>query len=176
MLRIQTVKKRCKDIEYPVLEEYDFRNDQINADLEIDLKPITVIRPYQEKSLSKMFGNGCDRSLSLRSRCQRQLLKCMLFVVVHGAASSSCLAEPARRWLASRPPAPSRRARSFSALRREDHRSTFTDCLSLTRGPFPSSLSVSVMQWKQQFLHFSNIQDKQISVFTADEKEAVSFP
>jgi hypothetical protein len=35
-------------------------------------------------------------------------------------------------------------------------------------------LSVSVMQWKQQFLHFSNIQDKQISVFTADEKEAVS--
>lgn len=34
--------------------------------------------------------------------------------------------------------------------------------------------AVSVMQWKQQFLHFSNIQDKQISVFTADEKEAFS--
>lgn len=55
---LQLVKKRCKDIEFPVLEEYDFRNDQINANLEIDLKPITVIRPYQEKSLSKMFGNG----------------------------------------------------------------------------------------------------------------------
>ena len=42
-----------------MLEEYDFRNDTINANLEIDLKPSTVIRPYQETSLSKMFGNGC---------------------------------------------------------------------------------------------------------------------
>ena len=41
-----------------MLEEYDFRNDTINANLDIDLKPATVIRPYQEKSLSKMFGNG----------------------------------------------------------------------------------------------------------------------
>lgn len=41
-----------------MLEEYDFRNDTINANLEIDLKPTTTIRPYQEKSLSKMFGNG----------------------------------------------------------------------------------------------------------------------
>lgn len=28
-----------------MLEEYDFRNDTLNPDLEIDLKPITVIRP-----------------------------------------------------------------------------------------------------------------------------------
>ena len=41
-----------------MLEEYDFRNDTINANLDIDLKPATVIRPYQETSLSKMFGNG----------------------------------------------------------------------------------------------------------------------
>lgn len=41
-----------------MLEEYDFRNDTINPNLDIDLKPATVIRPYQEKSLSKMFGNG----------------------------------------------------------------------------------------------------------------------
>lgn len=41
-----------------MLEEYDFRNDTINANLDIDLKPSTVIRPYQETSLSKMFGNG----------------------------------------------------------------------------------------------------------------------
>ena len=45
-----------------MLEEYDFRNDTVNPILEIDLKPITVIRPYQEKSLSKMFGNGRARS------------------------------------------------------------------------------------------------------------------
>ena len=41
-----------------MLEEYDFRNDTVNANLEIDLKPATVIRPYQETSLRKMFGNG----------------------------------------------------------------------------------------------------------------------
>ena len=55
---IQDVKKRCNELEYPMLEEYDFRNDTVNANLEIDLKPSTVIRPYQETSLSKMFGNG----------------------------------------------------------------------------------------------------------------------
>lgn len=41
-----------------MLEEYDFRNDTVNANLDIDLKPATVIRSYQETSLSKMFGNG----------------------------------------------------------------------------------------------------------------------
>ncbi len=55
---VENIKKRCNDIDYPMLEEYDFRNDTINANLEIDLKPTTTIRPYQEKSLSKMFGNG----------------------------------------------------------------------------------------------------------------------
>ncbi|KAJ1800889.1 DNA repair helicase RAD25 [Coemansia sp. RSA 2399] len=59
---VETVKRRCKVIEYPTLEEYDFRNDFINPNLEIDLKPATTIRPYQEKSLSKMFGNGRARS------------------------------------------------------------------------------------------------------------------
>ena len=55
---LQDVKKRCNELEYPMLEEYDFRNDTVNANLDIDLKPSTVIRPYQETSLSKMFGNG----------------------------------------------------------------------------------------------------------------------
>ncbi|CAN6667170.1 general transcription and DNA repair factor IIH helicase subunit XPB [Trichomonascus vanleenenianus] len=59
---VEQAKKRCQDIDYPVLEEYDFRNDQRNPDLDIDLKPSTQIRPYQEKSLSKIFGNGRARS------------------------------------------------------------------------------------------------------------------
>jgi DNA excision repair protein ERCC-3 len=54
----QRVKRQCQIIGLPVLEEYDFRADTINSNLEIDLKPMTVIRPYQETSLSKMFGNG----------------------------------------------------------------------------------------------------------------------
>ncbi|ORX82389.1 DNA repair helicase rad25 [Anaeromyces robustus] len=59
---VEDVKKRCCDIDYPMLEEYDFKNDTINTNLEIDLKPTTMIRPYQEKCLSKMFGNGRARS------------------------------------------------------------------------------------------------------------------
>lgn len=59
---VEAVKKRCIELDYPTLEEYDFRNDLINPNLEIDLRPSTKIRSYQEKSLSKMFGNGRARS------------------------------------------------------------------------------------------------------------------
>ncbi|CDZ98139.1 dna repair helicase rad25 [Phaffia rhodozyma] len=127
---IENVKKRCKDIEYPVLEEYDFRNDQINPDLEIDLKPITVIRPYQEKSLSKMFGNG-------RARSGIIVLPCGAGKTLVGITAACTI-----------------------------KKSTLVLCTS----------GVSVMQWRQQFLHFSNIQEKQISVFTADEKEMFTGP
>ncbi|KAI1766339.1 DNA repair helicase RAD25 [Hypoxylon sp. FL1150] len=59
---IEVVQKRALDINYPMLEEYDFRNDDRNANLLIDLRPATSIRSYQEKSLSKMFGNGRAKS------------------------------------------------------------------------------------------------------------------
>lgn len=59
---VETVKRRCIELDYPMLEEYDFRNDKTIPNLEIDLKPTTMIRPYQEKSLSKMFGNGRARN------------------------------------------------------------------------------------------------------------------
>ncbi|KAI1494729.1 DNA repair helicase rad25 [Biscogniauxia mediterranea] len=59
---VEVVQKRCLDIQFPMLEEYDFRNDDRNANLEIDLRPATQIRSYQEKSLSKMFGNGRAKS------------------------------------------------------------------------------------------------------------------
>jgi DNA excision repair protein ERCC-3 len=60
--KMETVRRQCKDIDLPALEEYDFRNDTVNANLDIQLKPMTVIRPYQETSLAKMFGNGRARS------------------------------------------------------------------------------------------------------------------
>jgi DNA excision repair protein ERCC-3 len=56
------VAKECLDIGYPAISEYDFANDFENASLPIDLKPSTQIRPYQEKALSKMFGNGRGKS------------------------------------------------------------------------------------------------------------------
>lgn len=49
-------------MDYPLMEEYDFRADTASPSLTIDLKPLTRIRIYQEKSLAKMFGNGRARS------------------------------------------------------------------------------------------------------------------
>ena len=60
---VEQVKRACIDMDYPLMEEYDFRNDHSIADLPMDLKPSTRIREYQEKSLSKMFGNGRARSV-----------------------------------------------------------------------------------------------------------------
>jgi len=59
---IEDLQKRCRVMDYPLLAEYDFRNDTINKDINMDLKPSTLLRPYQEKSLRKMFGNGRARS------------------------------------------------------------------------------------------------------------------
>lgn len=61
---VENVKQRClpNELNYPMLEEYDFRNDTVNPDLDMELKPQAQPRPYQEKSLSKMFGNGRARS------------------------------------------------------------------------------------------------------------------
>ena len=59
----QDVKKfAANDLDFPLAEEYDFRHDLDNAVLPVDLRPSTKIRSYQEKSLSKMFGNGRARS------------------------------------------------------------------------------------------------------------------
>jgi DNA excision repair protein ERCC-3 len=60
--RRDIVAKQCLDIGYPAVSEYDFANDDINPELNIDLRPATQIRPYQEKALSKMFGNGRGKS------------------------------------------------------------------------------------------------------------------
>ena len=65
------MKARCLPggLNYPMLEEYDFRNDTVNADLNIDLKPHVQPRPYQEKSMAKMFGNGRARSGAPYASC-----------------------------------------------------------------------------------------------------------
>lgn len=125
---IEAVKKRCEDIGLPMLEEYDFRNDQLNANLEIDLKPSTHIRPYQEKSLSKMFGNGRARSGVIVLPCGAG--KTLVGITAACTIKKSCLVL----------------------------------CTS----------SVSVAQWRQQFLQWSNLQENQVSVFTADAKEKFS--
>jgi len=59
---IENLQRRCIQLEYPLLAEYDFKNDTHNPNINIDLKPNAILRPYQEKSLRKMFGNGRARS------------------------------------------------------------------------------------------------------------------
>ena len=60
--KLEILQKRTMEVEFPLLAEYDFRHDTINPDINIDLKPNAVLRPYQEKALRKMFGNGRGRS------------------------------------------------------------------------------------------------------------------
>lgn len=122
---VEVVKKRCQEIDYPVLEEYDFRNDQRNPDLDIDLKPSTQIRPYQEKSLSKMFGNG-------RARSGIIVLPCGAGKTLVGITAACTI-----------------------------RKSVIVLCTS----------SVSVMQWRQQFLQWCTIQPENVAVFTSDNKE-----
>ncbi|KAK9813915.1 hypothetical protein WJX73_004570 [Symbiochloris irregularis] len=63
-VKVEHVKRRCLPgaLDYPMLEEYDFRNDSVNPHLNIELKPNVDLRPYQDKSMAKMFGNGRARS------------------------------------------------------------------------------------------------------------------
>lgn len=125
---VEIVKKRCHEIDYPVLEEYDFRNDNVNATLDIDLKPSTQIRPYQEKSLSKMFGNG-------RARSGVIVLPCGAGKTLVGITAACTI-----------------------------KKSVIVLCTS----------SVSVMQWRQQFLQWCTIQPENVAVFTSENKEMFS--
>lgn len=59
---VEHVKRQAIELDYPLMEEYDFRNDTLNPNIDLDLRPKAKIRPYQEKSLEKMFGNGRARS------------------------------------------------------------------------------------------------------------------
>src|ERR1700761_1632794 len=55
--KIQQVQEHCNvKLNLPLTEEYDFRADDVNANLDIDLRPSVQIRYYQEHALSKMFG------------------------------------------------------------------------------------------------------------------------
>ena len=67
--KVEAVKKRAVAVGLPLLEEYDFHSDTANARLNIQLKPSTKVRDYQEKSLRKMFGNGRARSGTIVLPC-----------------------------------------------------------------------------------------------------------
>ncbi|KAH7354224.1 DNA repair helicase rad25 [Plectosphaerella cucumerina] len=124
---VETVQKRCLDLQYPVLEEYDFRKDEFNANLEIDLRPGAQIRPYQEKSLSKMFGNG-------RAKSGIIVLPCGAGKTLVGI-TAACTVK----------------------------KGVIVLCTS----------SMSVYQWRNEFLKWSNIKPEDIEAFTSESKGRV---
>lgn len=122
------VMKRCLELQYPALEEYDFRNDTLNANLEIDLQPSTQIRPYQEKSLSKMFGNGRAKS--------------GIIVLPCGAGKTLV---------------------------------GITAACTIKKGVIVLATSnMSVIQWRNEFVKWSNINPDDIAIFSSDHKETFS--
>ncbi|KAH7160689.1 P-loop containing nucleoside triphosphate hydrolase protein [Dactylonectria macrodidyma] len=125
---VETVQKRCLELSYPILEEYDFRRDYTNADLDIDLRPNTQIRPYQEKSLSKMFGNG-------RAKSGIVVLPCGAGKTLVGITAACTI-----------------------------KKGVVVLCTS----------SVSAVQWRNEFLKWSNINPDSITTFTADNKTQFS--
>ncbi|KAM0562219.1 hypothetical protein ACHAPJ_002664 [Fusarium lateritium] len=124
---VETVQKECLNLGFPVLEEYDFRRDEANANLDIDLKPGTQIRPYQEKSLSKMFGNG-------RAKSGLIVLPCGAGKTLVGITAACTI-----------------------------KKGVIVLCTS----------SMSVVQWRNEFLKWSNINPDDIVAFTSDSKNNV---
>ena len=60
--KYKLVRKEAMEMSIPLIEEYDFHNDTDSPSLQIQLKPSTRVRSYQERALSRMFGNGRARS------------------------------------------------------------------------------------------------------------------
>ncbi|KAF3920208.1 hypothetical protein AA313_de0206125 [Arthrobotrys entomopaga] len=122
---VEKVQKQCLTLGYPLLEEYDFRNDSRNANLDMDLRPQAQIRHYQEKSLSKMFGNG-------RAKSGIIVLPCGAGKTLVGITAACTI-----------------------------KKSVVVLCTS----------SMSVVQWRNEFLKWSTINPDQIAIFTAENKE-----
>lgn len=79
---IELLQRRCVELEVPLLAEYDFRQDKLNKDIAVDLRASTSLRPYQEKSLRKMFGNGRARSGVIVLPCGAgKTLVCYLIII-----------------------------------------------------------------------------------------------
>ena len=118
---IEVFRRRCVKLDCPLLEEYDFTNDSMLKDIQVDLIASTRIRTYQEKALAKMFHRG-------RARSGVVVLPCGAGKTIVGITVTSMIKKPA-----------------------------LIICNS----------TVSVDQWRKQFLKWSDIAESKIRNFTA---------
>jgi DNA excision repair protein ERCC-3 len=126
--KVSLVAHRCLELHYPTLEEYDFRNDNVNPDLDIDLRPGTSIRPYQEKSLSKMFSNG-------RAKSGIIVLPCGAGKTLVGVTAA---------------------------------------CTIKKGAVVLATSNMSAIQWRNEFIKWSNIDPASITIFSSDSKSIFS--
>ncbi|GJV39214.1 DNA repair helicase XPB1 [Tanacetum coccineum] len=108
--QVKNVKQRCfpNALNYPLLEEYDFYNDTVNPNVEMELKPQAQPWPYQEKCLGRMFGNGrarsgiivlpCGAGKSLVGVCAACLIKKSCLCLVTNAVSVDQWAYQFKLW------------------------------------------------------------------------------
>jgi len=67
---VEKVKEAAyRDLQMPLLEEYEFKGDSDLQQIEMSLRPTTKLRPYQEKSLHKMFSGKRARSALIVLPC-----------------------------------------------------------------------------------------------------------
>lgn len=116
----------------------------------IDLKPSAILRPYQEKSLRKMFGNGRARSGVIVLPCGKfqqenntiLVILCIIFIEL-----------------------------CFSAGAGKSLTGVTAVCTVRKRAIVLCNSGVSVEQWKQQFKLWSTADDAIICRFTSDAKD-----
>ncbi|EJK77960.1 hypothetical protein THAOC_00170, partial [Thalassiosira oceanica] len=151
---VEVVKRRAIDLDYPLMEEYDFRNDSANPDVPMDLKPHTRIRRYQERSLSKV---RAFIILDRRLRCAEGLLSVLTDVHTqfqmfgNGRARSGIIVLPCGA------------GKTLTGVTAAQTIKKSVVCLCTN--------AVSVLQWKYQFQLWTTIPDENICVFTSDRKE-----
>lgn len=125
---MQEIKKRCVELDCPLLEEYDFINDIYVPNIGLDLKPSSMIRKYQEKAIFKMFNRG-------RARSGVIILPCGAGKTIIGITAATIIKKTA-----------------------------LIVCNS----------TVSVEQWKKQFIKWSTIPPEKIKGFVSGHYQKVS--
>jgi superfamily II DNA or RNA helicase len=148
---------------------------QANKGLDIQLKPTVELRPYQEKSLSKMFGNGRARSGTLRcgdhylaqEHCTQHAahvaVACGLVHVCNSISCSAWQQLPAQQVIATMLafarcagiivlPCGAGKSLVGVAAAARVKKATLVLCTS----------SVSVDQWAHQYTHWTNLHEDDV--------------
>jgi DNA excision repair protein ERCC-3 len=182
---VESVKRQAIELDYPLMEEYDFKNDHINPNVpQMDLKPHTRIRRYQERewirfssrwicenvkflsnaciftstgSLSKMFGNGRARSGIIVLPCGAGKTYVVSFVLYANVGFLFIFC-----WLTDFLFRLACRLTGVTAAQ-----TIKKSCVCLATN------AVSVLQWKHQFQLWTSIPDENICVFTSDRKDTI---